>query len=259
MNAKTAPGPLEGIRVLDMATMLAGPYAATLLGDLGADVIKVESFFGDDSRHLGPHREGERTAFMSLNRNKRAVVLDMTRGEAAQEEATGALFELAANAGNRIAITDCDGIGDYADDDDDGDGSPDEEDCEPLDDTISPNAEELCNGIDDNCDDEVDSIPCDDEDPCTTADLCVEGICAGEEITSESAICDGFDEDCDGVTDEDCVIVLKGGLFTDGGEPLSGNDSYFLRSETGTTRFVGTTENDTFRITPGLPTGGETE
>jgi len=85
MNAKTAPGPLEGIRVLDMATMLAGPYAATLLGDLGADVIKVESFFGDDSRHLGPHREGERTAFMSLNRNKRAVVLDMTRGEAARE------------------------------------------------------------------------------------------------------------------------------------------------------------------------------
>jgi crotonobetainyl-CoA:carnitine CoA-transferase CaiB-like acyl-CoA transferase len=78
-----SPGPLEGIRVLDMATMLAGPYAATLLGDMGADFIKVESFFGDDSRHLGPNREGERTAFMSLNRNKRAVVVDMTKGEAA--------------------------------------------------------------------------------------------------------------------------------------------------------------------------------
>ena len=77
-------GPLAGIRVLDMATMLAGPYAATLLGDMGADVIKVESFFGDDSRHLGPGRQGERTAFMSLNRNKRAVVIDMRRGEPAQ-------------------------------------------------------------------------------------------------------------------------------------------------------------------------------
>ena len=76
-------GPLAGIRVLDMATMLAGPYAATLLGDMGADVIKVESFFGDDSRHLGPGRQGERTAFMSLNRNKRAVVIDMRKGEPA--------------------------------------------------------------------------------------------------------------------------------------------------------------------------------
>ena len=78
-------GPLTGVRVLDMATMLAGPYGATLLGDLGADVIKVESLFGDDSRHLGPRRGGERTAFMSLNRNKRAVVIDMTRGRPAQE------------------------------------------------------------------------------------------------------------------------------------------------------------------------------
>ena len=82
--SKTSAGPLEGIRVLDMATMLAGPYGATLLGDLGADVIKVESFFGDDSRHLGPGREGERTAFMSLNRNKRAVVIDLTKGEPAR-------------------------------------------------------------------------------------------------------------------------------------------------------------------------------
>ena len=85
MSSPTGDGPLEGIRVLDMATMLAGPYAATLLGDLGADVIKVESFFGDDSRHLGPARAGQRTAFMSLNRNKRALVLDMNQGEGARE------------------------------------------------------------------------------------------------------------------------------------------------------------------------------
>ncbi|MFQ5417676.1 MAG: CaiB/BaiF CoA transferase family protein [Myxococcota bacterium] len=70
-------GPLAGIRVLDLASMLAGPYAATLLGDLGADVIKVESFVGDDSRHLGPRRGSERTSYLSLNRNKRAISLDL--------------------------------------------------------------------------------------------------------------------------------------------------------------------------------------
>ncbi len=80
-----ADGPLTGIRVLDMATMLAGPYAATLMGDMGADVIKVESTFGDDSRHLGPQRGKQRTAFMSLNRNKRDIVLDMTQGGRAQD------------------------------------------------------------------------------------------------------------------------------------------------------------------------------
>jgi len=89
-----ANGPLEGVRVLDMATMLAGPYGATLLGDMGADVIKVESTFGDDSRHLGPQRDGERTAFMSLNRNKRAVVIDMTQGE----EAAAVLGRLVASS-----------------------------------------------------------------------------------------------------------------------------------------------------------------
>jgi crotonobetainyl-CoA:carnitine CoA-transferase CaiB-like acyl-CoA transferase len=77
-------GPLTGVRVLDIATMLAGPYGATLLGDMGADVIKVESLFGDDSRHLGPRRGGQRTAFMSLNRNKRDIVIDLTKGSPAQ-------------------------------------------------------------------------------------------------------------------------------------------------------------------------------
>lgn len=82
-------GPLEGLRVLDVSTMMAGPYAATLMGDLGADVIKVESPRGDDSRLLGPERDGERSAFLSLNRSKRGVVLDLWKPEA--REAFGRL------------------------------------------------------------------------------------------------------------------------------------------------------------------------
>jgi crotonobetainyl-CoA:carnitine CoA-transferase CaiB-like acyl-CoA transferase len=77
-------GPLQGIRVLEMATMMAGPYAGTLFGDLGADVIKIESHYGDESRHLGPERDGEKSAFLSLNRSKRGIVLDLRRS-AAQE------------------------------------------------------------------------------------------------------------------------------------------------------------------------------
>ena len=84
-NQDTAnEGPLNGIRVVDMATMLAGPYGATLLGDLGADVIKLESFVGDDSRHLGPEKDGQRSPFLSINRNKRAIALDLTKESSAE-------------------------------------------------------------------------------------------------------------------------------------------------------------------------------
>jgi crotonobetainyl-CoA:carnitine CoA-transferase CaiB-like acyl-CoA transferase len=67
-------GAARGIRVLDLATMLAGPYAATLLGDLGADVVKVESHYGDDSRTSARNATGQRSPFLSLNRNKRSFV-----------------------------------------------------------------------------------------------------------------------------------------------------------------------------------------
>ncbi len=76
---ETPAGPLAGLTVLDTATMLAGPYGATLLGDLGADVIKIESPRGDDTRHLGPERGGERAPFIGVNRNKRSIVLDLTQ------------------------------------------------------------------------------------------------------------------------------------------------------------------------------------
>lgn len=75
-------GPLAGLRVLDLSTMLAGPYAATLLGDLGADVIKIESHYGDESRHLGPKRGDERGPYLSLNRSKRDMVLDLQQSDA---------------------------------------------------------------------------------------------------------------------------------------------------------------------------------
>jgi crotonobetainyl-CoA:carnitine CoA-transferase CaiB-like acyl-CoA transferase len=72
-------GPLSGILVADFSRVLAGPLAAMLLGDLGADVVKVERpDGGDDTRAWGPPwREGEATYYLGLNRNKRSVALDL--------------------------------------------------------------------------------------------------------------------------------------------------------------------------------------
>jgi CoA:oxalate CoA-transferase len=68
---------LEGIRVVDAATMVAGPLGASILGDFGADVIKVEPIGGDESRTFGPGRDGMSGVYSGVNRNKRAIALDL--------------------------------------------------------------------------------------------------------------------------------------------------------------------------------------
>ena len=77
------PGPLDGVRVLDLTRALAGPYCSLMLGDMGADVVKVElPGTGDETRGWGPpFVEGESTYFMSISRNKRSLTLDLKKAE----------------------------------------------------------------------------------------------------------------------------------------------------------------------------------
>jgi succinate--hydroxymethylglutarate CoA-transferase len=76
-------GALDGIKVLDLTRVLAGPLCAMTLGDMGADVIKVEPPNGDDTRAWGPpHVGGEAAYYLGVNRNKRSVRLDLTKPEA---------------------------------------------------------------------------------------------------------------------------------------------------------------------------------
>jgi crotonobetainyl-CoA:carnitine CoA-transferase CaiB-like acyl-CoA transferase len=75
-------GPLEGLKVLDISNVIAGPFAAALLGDFGADVLKVElPGGGDPLRGLPPHKDGKPLLWKAVNRNKRAVTLDLRRPE----------------------------------------------------------------------------------------------------------------------------------------------------------------------------------
>jgi crotonobetainyl-CoA:carnitine CoA-transferase CaiB-like acyl-CoA transferase len=93
MNDTLQPGALQGVRVLDLSRVLAGPWAGQLLADLGADVVKVERpGAGDDTRAWGPpwlndpegHSTGESAYYLSANRNKRSVTIDIATAEGQQ-------------------------------------------------------------------------------------------------------------------------------------------------------------------------------
>ncbi len=85
--------PLEGIRVLDFCSYIAGPYCPALLGDLGAEVIKIEAHRGDQTRYFPSTLKGETRMFLGANRNKQGIVLDLK-----QEAARQIIYKLAKAA-----------------------------------------------------------------------------------------------------------------------------------------------------------------
>ncbi|WP_099363647.1 CaiB/BaiF CoA transferase family protein [Fredinandcohnia onubensis] len=82
MNYSRKTGPLDGVRVLDISTVIAAPFGATLLGDFGAEVIKIEMpNVGDPLRNLGPYKDGEGLRWAGIARNKRSITVDLHKEE----------------------------------------------------------------------------------------------------------------------------------------------------------------------------------
>jgi crotonobetainyl-CoA:carnitine CoA-transferase CaiB-like acyl-CoA transferase len=106
-----ASGPLTGIRVIDLTTVLMGPYATQILGDMGADVIKVETPSGDSLRYAGPARHrGMGPIFLHVNRNKRSITLDLKTKEGREamlklcESADVLAYNVRPQAMNRLGL-----------------------------------------------------------------------------------------------------------------------------------------------------------
>ena len=77
-----AKKPLDGVKVLDLTRVLAGPYCTMVLKNLGAEIIKVERpVTGDDSRAYGPYVNGESMYFTSINRGKKSITIDLKRSK----------------------------------------------------------------------------------------------------------------------------------------------------------------------------------
>src|SRR4051794_22687718 len=81
VDARTGDGPLAGVRVLDLGTVYAAPITAMLLGDYGADVLKIEHPRGDPARTHGPSKDGHGLWWKVISRNKRAATLVLSRPE----------------------------------------------------------------------------------------------------------------------------------------------------------------------------------
>jgi crotonobetainyl-CoA:carnitine CoA-transferase CaiB-like acyl-CoA transferase len=77
-------GPLQGLRVIDLTRVLAGPFATQSLGDLGAEVLKIEPpGGGDETRRFPPFIAGESHYFLGINRNKKSLVIDLSQAAGA--------------------------------------------------------------------------------------------------------------------------------------------------------------------------------
>src|SRR5690606_30166748 len=77
--------PLDGVRVIDLSRVLAGPVCGAMLGDMGADVIKIEDIDnGDESRHWAPQKQGHSPVYVANNRNKQSVAVNLKTAQGVQ-------------------------------------------------------------------------------------------------------------------------------------------------------------------------------